>query len=71
MVQIPEIIRRMCYNRPVHCEERSNYCSLTNTAAIPMPDPIHMLVTKIFPPYCFAMFRPVTICLEPAVQTVN
>ena len=29
-----------------------------------------MLVTKIFAPVCFAMFKPVAICLEPAIIRV-
>lgn len=28
----------------------SAHCSLTKTAAIPMPDPMHIEVTKIFSP---------------------
>lgn len=43
-------------------------CSLTNTAAMPMPDPMHMLVTNIRLFICFAMFRPVAIWRAPAVQ---
>lgn len=32
-----------------------SYCSFTNTAAMPIPDPMHMLVTKIFAPVSFAI----------------
>jgi hypothetical protein len=49
-------------------------CSLTNTAAMPIPEPMHMLVTKIRLFVCFAMFRPVAIWRAPAVQgegTIN
>ena len=42
-------------------------CSLTNTAAIPMPEPIHMLVTKMRFPVCFAIFKPVATWRAPAV----
>lgn len=35
---------------------------------MPMPDPMHMLVMKIFVPVCFAMFSPVATCREPATQ---
>jgi hypothetical protein len=36
------------YMRPPHC-------SFTNTAAMPMPEPMHMLVTKILAPVCLAI----------------
>lgn len=39
----------------------ADYCSLTKTAAIPIPDPIHMLVTKTLPPVCLAMDMAVAI----------
>ena len=42
------------------------HCSLTKIAAMPIPEPIHMLVQKILPPVCFAMFKPVATCLAPA-----
>ena len=45
--------------------------SLTSTAAMPMPDPMHMLVTKIRLFVCLAMFKPVAICRAPAVQKGN
>ena len=38
-----------------------DYCSLVKTAAIPIPDPIHMLVTKIFAPVSFAIGYAVAI----------
>ncbi len=68
MVQIQIAILYMCNTSKLESPEtqRPAYCSLTNTAAMPMPEPMHMLVTKIFPPVCFAMFRPVTIWREPA-----
>ena len=44
------------------------YCSLTKIAAIPIPEPIHMLVQNTLPPVCFAMFRPVATCRAPAAQ---
>lgn len=49
------------------------YCSLTKMAAIPIPEPIHMLVQKILLPVCFAMLSPVATCLAPAssFQSVN
>ena len=53
----------MCGPRP----RPNSYCSLTKTAAIPIPDPIHILVTKTLPPVCLAMFNPVAIWREPAV----
>lgn len=37
----------------------NTYCSLTNTAAIPIPLPMHMDVTNTLPPVCLAMLRPV------------
>jgi hypothetical protein len=49
-------------------------CSLTNTAAMPMPEPMHMLVTKTRLFVCFAMFRPVAIWRAPAARggrTIN
>ena len=46
-------------------------CSLTNTPAIPIPEPIHILVTKILPPVCFAILRPVAICRAPAGNSVH
>jgi len=42
--------------------------SLTSTAAMPMPEPMHMLVTKIRLFVCLAMFKPVAICRAPAIQ---
>lgn len=30
------------------------HCSFTNTAAMPIPVPMHMLVTKILAPVCLA-----------------
>ena len=44
------------------------YCSLTKIDAMPIPEPIHMLVQKILPPVCFAMLRPVATCLAPAAR---
>ena len=35
------------------------HCSFTKTPAIPIPLPIHMLVTKILSSYCFAILYPV------------
>ena len=31
------------------------YCSFTKTPAIPIPEPMHMLVTKILAPVSFAI----------------
>ena len=45
--------------------------SLTSTAAMPMPEPMHMLVTKIRLFVCLAMFKPVAICRAPAIQKGN
>jgi len=42
-------------------------CSLTNTAAIPMPVPMHILVTNIRLFVCLAMFRPVATWRAPAI----
>lgn len=35
-------------------QKKRNHCSLVKTAAIPIPEPIHMLVTKTFAPVSFA-----------------
>ena len=43
-----------------------DYCSLVKIAAIPIPDPIHMLVTKIFAPVSFAIGYAVAIWRDPA-----
>jgi len=45
--------------------------SLTSTAAMPMPEPMHMLVTKIRLFACLAMFNPVAICRAPAIHKGN
>jgi hypothetical protein len=45
--------------------------SLTSTAAMPRPEPMHMLVTKIRLFVCLAMFKPVAICRAPAIQKGN
>jgi hypothetical protein len=53
------------------CQKKHHFsaqCSLTNTAAIPMPEPMHMLVTKIRLFVCLAMFSPVAIWRAPAVE---
>ena len=41
-------------------------CSLTKTAAIPIPEPMHILVTNTLSLLCLAMFKPVAICRAPA-----
>ena len=42
-------------NVPVNRLERAVYCSFTKTPAIPIPEPMHMLVTKILAPVSFAI----------------
>ena len=39
--------------------------SRINTAAAPMPVPIHIDVTSTFPPRRFSSFSPVTTCRAP------
>lgn len=78
LADIPDVdvdgSRRNNYNRSKHTIYKATqppqniYCSLTNTAAIPIPEPIHMLVTNTFPPVCFATDSPVAICREPAAR---
>ncbi len=54
--------KKRCHHVP------STQFSLTSTAAMPMPEPMHMLVTKIRLFVCLAIFKPVAICRAPAIQ---
>ena len=47
------------------------HCSLTKIAAIPIPEPIHMLVQNILLPVCFAMFNPVATWRAPATEMLS
>ncbi|KAJ2974234.1 hypothetical protein NUW54_g11924 [Trametes sanguinea] len=38
---------------------------------MPIPEPMHMLVQKIFEPVCFAMFSPVATWRAPAAQPTS
>ena len=51
------------YNHSYFCT--GIYCSLTNKAAIPIPDPIHMELQMILAPVLLAAARAVATCLEP------